>query len=86
MCYHCVIQDNGNDLCFSCWKVEYVSGNMSNSGVHGKTIQQMICEIRDAGTDISYSQSDVGTIIEFYDSLVNRRDLDIVRTTSSNVR
>ena len=42
MCYQCVIQDNGNDICFSCWKVKCVSGNMGNSGVHNKTIQQMI--------------------------------------------
>ena len=46
----------------------------------------MVSEIRNDGTDISYSQSDVGTIIEIYDSLVSKKDLDIVRKKSLLVK
>ena len=46
----------------------------------------MISKIRESGADISSSERDMGNIIDIYNSLVTKKELDIVRTKSIQIK
>ena len=57
-------------------------GDQRCKDIYSKMINEMISKIRESGADISSSERDMGNIIDIYNSLVTKKELDIVRTKS----